>query len=231
MSTASGGLSRLHALHLELQETQDQLDRGPKRVAACHTLTERKRDEAGTLEEELMRLRMSADEKALQLKSNEAKIADLKAKLNAATTNREFSVIRSQIDADEMANSVLEDEILEALDKVDSKQAAISEKETERDAAAERETTVAAEVAEAKPGLDQRAGELREKLAVAERDLPPSIMPDYRRLVQAHGAGALAQVENKACTACFAILTPQTLVELNMGKHLQCRSCGRLLYQ
>ena len=72
-----------------------------------------------TLKEKLLELRKSADGKSLQLKSNEAKNLDLTAKLNAASSNKEYEIISSQIEADKMANSVLEDEILEALDKVD----------------------------------------------------------------------------------------------------------------
>jgi predicted nucleic acid-binding Zn-ribbon protein len=50
-------------------------------------------------------------------------------------------------------------------------------------------------------------------------------------LVQAHGAGALATVETNACAACNESLAPNSLVELNTGNFIFCRSCGRLLYR
>ncbi len=68
-------------------------------------------------------------------------------------------------------------------------------------------------------------------LSEAEKILPSTAIVTYRRLVQAHGAGALATVENNACTACFEILSANYLVELNTGKFLFCRTCGRLLYR
>jgi uncharacterized protein len=55
-------------------------------------------------------------------------------------------------------------------------------------------------------------------------------LDSYRRLVHAHGAGALASVENRACTACHAILSPQDNLNVKTGKLIFCRSCGRLLY-
>ena len=72
---------------------------------------------------------MAADQKQLQLKAGEEKIKDLKRKLNAAASNREYQILKEQIAADEMANSVLEDEILEALEKIDQFQAKIAEAE------------------------------------------------------------------------------------------------------
>ncbi len=53
----------------------------------------------------------------------------MKAKLNAAQSNREYQAFRDQIAADEMANSVLADEILEGLEKIDELQKIAAEAE------------------------------------------------------------------------------------------------------
>jgi len=72
---------------------------------------------------------------------------------------------------------------------------------------------------------------LESTLAAAESKLPAKVLAVYRRLVGAHGASALAEVDDNACTACYARLTPNMKVELNVGKYIFCRSCGRLLYK
>ena len=54
------------------------------------------------------------------MKSNEQKIKDLDTKLNTAATNREYQILKDQIAADKMANSVLEDEIIEMMEQVDA---------------------------------------------------------------------------------------------------------------
>jgi predicted nucleic acid-binding Zn-ribbon protein len=71
---------------------------------------------------------------------------------------------------------------------------------------------------------------LAESIRAAESTLPEAVKAVYRRLVQAHGAGALAAVENNACSACHAILAPQERVQIKTQQHIFCRSCGRLLY-
>jgi uncharacterized protein len=231
MSAAAAGLKRLHEFHLRLQELQHQLEHGPRQVKARQQILARKQTEIDALKAELKQTRLMADQKNLQLKTNETKIGELRVKLNQATSNREFDIIRSQIDADSMANSVLEDEILEVLDKVDQIQQKIGKAESEAAQTAADVRRVAQDVESSAPQLRTQAAEIETALREAEKILPGTTVEMYRRLVQAHGAGALATVENNACTACNEILSPNSLVELNTGKFIFCRSCGRLLYR
>jgi uncharacterized protein len=117
------------------------------------------------------------------------------------------------------------------LEKVDQHQRKIKQIEDDTAQTAADVRRVAQEVEATAPKLRGQATELQAALSEAEKILPANAMTTYRRLVQAHGAGALATVENSACTACFEILTANYLVELNTGKFLFCRSCGRLLYR
>jgi predicted nucleic acid-binding Zn-ribbon protein len=232
MSTAATGLKELHRLHIQLQKVRERLEGGPRQIRAREKLVDQKKAEIEASKGQLKQLRMAADQKSLQLKTNESKILDLKAKLNAAASNREFDIIRSQIDADTMANSVLEDEILELLEKVDAHQSRIAKLEEEAKHAEAEKDRVKRQVGDAGPGLEGEASALATALKSAESTLPGAILETYRRLVQAHGAGALAPVaSNKACGACHAIMSPQYFVDINTGKFVFCRSCGRLLYR
>jgi len=231
MSTVAGDLRELHQLHIRLREVQQELERGPKQIRARQQFTQRKQQNLEAQSETLTACKKAADQKSLQLKSNESRIADLKLKLNSASSNREYDILKGQIEADTMANSVLEDEILEALEKVDSTQQVIRQLEQEHQAAKQAEEGVLEAVTAAEPGLRQEAQELAASISEAEKTLPGDIAVDYRRLVKTHGAAALAPVENGACTECYVGLSPQSRVELNSGKILFCKNCGRLLYQ
>ncbi len=229
--TAGGHLRELHRLHLRLREVQDELARGPRRLQAQRQFTERKRSELDETRQRLLEVRKTADAKSLQLRTNEAKIAELKLKLNTASSNREYDIIRGQIEADTMANSVLEDEILEALEKADQLQAEVARLEQEVAQAEAEEKRVAQEVGEREPSLKQEAERLETSIRSAEADLPGNIRELYHRLVQARGSDALAPVENDACSACYVALSPQKRVELKAGQVIFCQSCGRLLYR
>ncbi|MGC4006942.1 MAG: hypothetical protein QM811_28970 [Pirellulales bacterium] len=63
------------------------------------------------------------------MKSGELKIEDYRNKLNAAQSNREYQALKDQIAASEMAASVLQDEILEIMEKIDQHKAGVAEAE------------------------------------------------------------------------------------------------------
>lgn len=226
----SNTLPELNRLHVAIQEVQEEIDRGPRLLKARHNVTLGKQEDLESQKLKLKQLRLAADQKSLQLKTNEAKIVDLKGKLNQAASNREFDIFKGQIEADKVANSVLEDEILEALEKIDGVQVDIKKLEAEVVAAQADENKFSAEVDRKRGGLDEKLKALQAELLVVENDIPPEILPAYRRLVQAHGAGALAAVENATCTSCYVRLTSQNAVSILSGTIMFCRTCGRLLF-
>jgi hypothetical protein len=231
MSELTTGLRELHRIHTEIQRVRMEMERGPRQVRAKRKLVENKTAEIEQLRQRLTQTRKSADEKGLQLKSNEAKLHGLQVKLNQATSNREFDALKGQMDADQMANSVLEDEILEALEKVDALKRGIETAEQEkRDYEADAER-FASQVASAEGDLKAELARLEASLAASEKIIPAGLMTDYRRLVQGHGATALAPIENKACSSCMTTVTTQQSIDLRSGRFTFCRSCGRMLYQ
>lgn len=231
MNETADALAGLHRTHVEIQRLRTELDRAPRQVRAKRKLVETKGAEHDTLRAKLLQARKTADSKSLQLKSNEAKLEGLQIKLNQAAAQREFDALKGQMEADRMANSVLEDEILEALDRVDSLQAAIKTAEREKQELTADADRFAAAVEEKDAGRREDLAQAERSLSVAEGIIPAGLMADYRRLVQAHGASAMSPLEGKACSACMTTVTPQQGIDLRAGRFTFCRSCGRMLYQ
>ena len=230
MAGDTNGLRELHELHLQLRGVQEKLERGPKQLKARHLFTGQKQAEAEAQKEKLKQLKLKADQHGLQLKSNENKISDLRGKLNAAASNREFDIIKSQIEADTVANSVLEDEILDLLEKVDMAKVDLGRIEMELGTAKSEEARIATEIAAAEAGLKAEAARYETAINEAERALPEDVKIVYRRLVQAHGSAAFAQVDGNICSFCYVAVPPQMMVELKAGKIMFCNTCGRLMY-
>ncbi|MCA9111135.1 MAG: hypothetical protein KDA52_14380 [Planctomycetaceae bacterium] len=229
MTDMNVGLRNLHGLLSKLGEVREELARGPRQVKAREALMQKAEAELASKREALKQAKASADRKALDLKTNEGKIAGLRAKLNAASSNKEFDIIKGQIEADTVANSVLEDEILEALETVDRMQIAVGEAEQQVTQTREERDKRAKEVAAAEAGLKSQISELEVKVNDAEKILSGDAAANYRRLVDAYGADALAAVDGTICTNCYVAITPQMRVGLNSGKVIFC-NCSRLLF-
>ncbi len=224
------GLRKLHSLHRSLQQVRDQLVRGPKQIQAREQLALKAQQVVELRTEELKQAKAAADRKSLDLKSNETKIDGLRLKLNAASSNKEYDIIKGQIDADTVANSVLEDEILEALEKVDRLQVELAQGRDQLKQCQTAAETCRQSVTSAEGGLREQAQGLESQIKEAETFLSGEAAAKYRRLVDAYGADSLAAVDGKVCTNCYVALTSQSLVHLNSSDVVFCKSCGRLLY-
>lgn len=224
------GVRELHGLYVKLREVQEQLQSAPRKIKARQQLSSAKQAQIEATKEQIKKVKSAADQNNLTVKSNEMKNLNLKVKLNQATSNREFDALRSQIEADEMANSVLEDEVLAAFERADRLKADLTQYEAELVALKAAEVKLTQELLAAEAGLKQKAAELTAQINEAETVIPSEMSLSYKRMVQAHGPDAFAEVEGSQCQACFVSLPQQTFVELQNGRILFCKSCGKVMY-
>ena len=229
-AVASGTLRTLHRMHRQLADLTEQLAAGPRTVAVRTKNVQTAEAKRTAAQEDVKRARMVADQKQLQLKSAEAKILDLEAKLNACKTNREYQTLGDQIAADRMATKVLEDEILEALEKIDGLKPAVPAAEAEIEIAkkllAEAQTKVQAETGRLEVEVARISGDLR----TAEQELAHDVREKYDRVVKQKGADGMSAIVAESCGGCFQQLTGNMVSDLLLGRVIACRSCGRLLY-
>ncbi len=230
MTIASEALVRLHRIHRQLGDLRGRLARGPKQVAAgAGNLAEFKAEQA-KIKEVRTKTKMLADEKQLHLRQREIRLEDLQTKLNSCGSNREYQMLSEQIAADRQANSVLADEILELLERLDVLDAEVAE--AEQHVAASRESLsalqekVAAEAVLIEADITRLAADLKD----AEKALTGDVRVEYNRLARTRGEDSLAEVDDQVCVGCFQTITPQMYNELKLQKAVFCKSCGRLLY-
>jgi uncharacterized protein len=230
MSITAAALRELHRIHQQLAELRDRLERGPKQVRAREANVAQLEARLAETRDKAKQTQMAVDRKQLDLKAGEQKVVDLRVKLNAANSNREYQALLEQIAAAEMAGSVLSDEILEGLEKID--QHAVVVKEAEKNLAAGKQ-----ELEKAKQGVETSAAtihtevaRLEAELIEAEKALPSDLKADYQRVVRSKGADSLAAAEEGVCTGCGQQITLNMQNELKLSKLVFCRSCGRLLY-
>ena len=231
LAVSAETLKTLHRIHRQLADLHDRLTAGPRQIAVRTRQLETADAGHAGIQEEVKKAKLAADQKQLQLRSAEAKILDLEGKLNACKTNREYQTLRDQIAADRMATKVLEDEILEKLERIDAIRKTLPAAEAEVAAAKKLLAETKARVAGETATLEAETARVKAELDGVERDLPDDSREAYRRIVKSKGADAMAAVEAESCGGCFQQITGNMLSELTMGRVVACRSCGRLLYR
>ncbi len=230
VAVATGTLRTLHRMHRQLEDLTGRLAAGPRRLAVLAAALAAAESGLQQAHESLKRARLAADKKQLELKSAEVKIRDLEGKLNACKTNREYQTLGDQIAADKMATKVLEDEILDSLERIDALKPAVPAAEAAIAAAKRRLSEEELRVRDEAGQLETEVARIRGELAATEKELSDDVRERYDRAVKAKGADGMAEAEGPSCGGCHQQITSNMQSELLTGRVVICRSCGRLLY-
>jgi len=217
-------------MHRQLTDLRERLRRGPQQVKAVEGSVKKLEEELVASREAVKKSKIAADQKNLQLKEREARLVKLRKRLDESDSARDYKALQEQIAADEQANSVLTDEVMEALDRTETLQALVPLAEValakSRDDLAKSVHRIDVE----RQSLEIDLGRVTNELKAAEDKLPLDFRPDYERAVNSRGEDALAPVDGTACGGCYQMLTPQTFPSLMMGRPAYCKACGRILY-
>jgi predicted nucleic acid-binding Zn-ribbon protein len=223
-------LRQLHSIHRQKQELASQLERGPRTIKAGEAMVAKAQAAADSVKASLKQAKLASDEKQLQLSSREARIEEIKGKLNKAASNIEFDTFKEQIAADEQANEVQSDEILESFERIDVLQSELDAAEAElKKQQADQEARIK-EVTERLAAVRENAEHVEQELAAAEKEIPSEAKAIYVRLTQSRGEEALAPVEANSCGGCNQTLTTHVLDQLQLSLMVNCPNCNAFLY-
>ncbi len=223
-------LRTIHRILVQRTDLTSRKERGPRQIALAEATVKKFEDELISAKNKRTKAIMLADEKQLQLSGREAKIKDLKSKLNAAESNREFQLLKDQIAADEQASSVLSDEILELLEKIDTLVIDLAAAEENLKKAKRESENVKRRVASETENLVAELSQVAAELEQCEQQFKGDAAAEYRRLVAGRGQDALAETDLQTCGQCNTRISAQTLSELMLKKAVFCKSCGSLMY-
>jgi predicted nucleic acid-binding Zn-ribbon protein len=231
MAETAKNLGELHALHQRARAIRDRLESGPKTLATRRRVLDVRKADLEKAQKALKDAKAHNLTLESRLKSVEAKIDDLRTKLNQARKQADFDAIRNQIAHENASKAKIEDEVLQFLEGLEQQGSQLAAQEQDV-------KSLEAEVNEMAAALEQAAGpqkaqlaELDAALVASESILPADQRDQYRRVVKQRASDAMAALEEGACTGCFVAVTAQMMNDLINGGVLSfCRTCGRVLY-
>lgn len=225
-----GLLRTLHRMLRQLTDIGEQMEKGPRKVRIVRANEANFAQALEDAKTSLLDLRKASDGKQLQLAEREAKVEDLKAKLNACDSNKEFQLLKDRIAADIQANSVLQDEILEQLERIDELTEEVGSATKNHEKSQVESARISDEVALELKALDAEKERITQELAEKEKEIPTDLVSIYRRQVNGKGEKALGLTDTETCGNCNQTLTAQTANDLVMKQPVFCKGCGCWLY-
>jgi predicted nucleic acid-binding Zn-ribbon protein len=231
MKIPSVQLRALHHLLKLRQDLRNQLERGPRQIAAKAAMVATAAAGVEAAKLRLRELKMSSDRMQLQLRDRENKLVGLETKMNQAASNREYQTLKEQIAADKQANNVLSDEILETMEQIDTALKGVAEAEAKLKTIQAEEVVFKQQVNTRLEIVKVDLQRVSDEYKAAESKLPEEFMSEYIRLVNARNEEAMAGIENNTCGGCYHVLTPKVVDRLTLEQVVFCPSCGVLLYR
>lgn len=225
-------LERIHQLQSRLGDLNGRLRRGPMVLKTQEKNVAKQQGLLDQINENLHKLQAEAKRKELEVAANDQAIAKRKTQLQEAKTNKEYQALQMQIKADEAARGVLDDEALEAIEKVETYAENIPEAEAELRKVQELYEKTKGKFFEEKPGIEAEIEKFNALLKEEEVKLPRDFKEIYERLLRSVGGNeALAVVVNqKYCGGCNHQIPINSLAQILQKRPITCSSCARLLY-
>ncbi len=216
--------NKINELELAQKHRKQDIQKKNIQIKREKALTEQKHEEKIAVQKEI-------DRKELDLKTNESEISKYNSQLNSIKTNKEYTALVSEIGSKKADMSILEDEILIMMSKLEAanqgyekaKENLKSEDESLKDLT-ERVNT---ELRESDIEIEKVKNEQKKYIDL----LDEHSLKQYNRLSNIKGGKAIVPVIGNVCGGCSMTVTRQTLNELMSRKDLVfCRSCSRILY-
>ncbi|HZW30531.1 MAG TPA: C4-type zinc ribbon domain-containing protein [Isosphaeraceae bacterium] len=231
MAATAENLRDLHHLHQRARALRDRLSSAPKRLAARQAALAARQAELEAARKAVQDAKVQLKKHEHSLQGLETKIDDLKVKLNQVRKNEEYKALQNQIAHDQTARAKLEEEILLALEAIETQTAEVARREAEVKRVAGETAALRQQIEEQAVAHKSQLQELETAITAAETIIPETFRDRYRRIVARYGADALAACEDGSCLGCFTAVTAQMRNDLINDESLTfCLSCGRLLY-
>lgn len=233
MTTLKSQLASL----LQLQEFDSQIyklteekDALPAEIEKLRSAFEEKKKAVAAADKAYLDAQKEKKDSELDLAGKEEAVKKLQSQLYSLKTNQEYNTMLRQIQDAKADASVIEDKILEAMEKIEKCKADL---EIEKQKLAEEEKTFSAD----KKKFDDRIKELSDKIAVTQNQrnqMAPSIekrvLAQYERVLHSRQGLAICPVINNTCSGCHLAVPPQTVNLIQMYENIvTCEACNRIL--
>ncbi len=220
----------LHRADVELRRLDQELIALPEQKAAIEARIVEDRAALDAAKAALDDLSKNRRHLELEVQDFEARRSKYKGQLGDVKTNKEYTALLHEIEAVDREIRSREDEILEAMEKVEVGQAAVRKEEASfKVVEAERRQEIQ------KLEAATREAEARRSDVLAQRDarvktLNPEILGEYLRILKSRGT-ALSEARDGACMTCHVKLRAQVFVDAKRNDAIiTCSSCSRILF-
>jgi len=166
------------------------------------------------------------------VQQNLTKIEKSQEKLRSVKTNKEYQSSLKEIDDIKSANSSLEDEMLEFLEKIETAEKALKDRKQYYNEIVDESNQEKKAIQKDADKRKEKLVELESKRASIATDLDAGLIEIFNQVKTKQGDRvAIVAVQDAVCQGCHMNIPPQVYNELQRCDSLRyCPSCFRIIY-
>ncbi len=239
-------MSHLRAI-LELQQALDEVRAAEELLAGIpdwmrelHEQYSARKAEIDALEAEIEGLRQERRVHEGETVDYREKVKHYQEQISQVRNQREYGALLQEIDGAKEQIRTLEEKALAAMERQEEIQLRLVEEQESFRELDERHAAGLKKWEAEKPGVEQQAVKLRDRIAVLRDRVPRNLLSQFERIAERYGGQALAPVQKIDrgkgpsmwhCGACNYRVRPQSVVLIQtQGSVELCDSCKRILY-
>jgi len=237
MGPVLNGLIKLQSVENRLRIEKAKLTRCRRNVIIHENQIRSLQNALEAKKEEVQLSKVQFDRLELELKTRDEAIAKLRASLNSAKTNKEYSAVLTQLNTTKADNSKIETQSLELLKSIETDESECDQIQSQIDEQKkhleERRTEAEVMAGKCQVEIDKIQAEWDE----VAKDIPEKPLEIFKRVTETYDGQAVALIEQQggkkgaySCDGCFMGLTAEC-VNLLMTKDdiIRCPNCTRIL--
>jgi predicted nucleic acid-binding Zn-ribbon protein len=215
-----------------ISDIRGEISNAPFLVEEKKKSLEYKKTATETKKINFVKLNSLRKEKEVALNSKEKAISVYSAELNSVKSNDVYKAVLLKIEKAESDKGVIENEILELMDKIEKEFVIVKSAEDELK---EFEITIKKEIKE----FENFIKKLEKKVAAVEKEreeyklkISRVMLMQYENLRDGRGGRGICLINNESCDGCGIMLRPQLINQACKCHELVfCDNCSRILLQ
>jgi uncharacterized protein len=231
LKTQLENLLQLQAIDSQIYTFSDEKKTKPAQVEALRLAFEEKKKSLALSEKAYLDAQKEKKDREMELGTKEENTKKLQAQLYQLKTNKEYNTMLAQIQDSKADASMVEDKILEAMEKIDRTRTAV---EQEKKKLAEEEgifNEQKKKVDMEMQGIDERLAQLESQRKQMMPGIDKSILHTYERILHNREGLAIVAVKENTCMGCHMFVPPQVINMIQSYEHIiTCEVCNRILH-
>ena len=229
---------------IKLQSVENRLRAGKAKLTRCRRNVIIQENQIRSLQnaleakkEEVQLTKVQSDRLELELKSRDETRARLRASLNSAKTNKEYSAVLTQLNTTKADNSKIETQTLELLRDIETDEAECKDIQKQIDEQKQQLEQNRAEAGTLADKYQAEIDEIQVEWKQVAKSIPEKPLEVFKRVTETYDGQAVTTIEQQddkkgaySCGGCFMGITAES-VNLLMTKDdiIRCPNCTRIL--